>query len=186
MDLEKRFLKYVSFDTQSDENSNETPSTSKQLLLAKYLVNELKSIGCNDVFVDQYGIVYATIPSNVDYQTDSIGFIAHMDTSPDCSGKDIKPRIINKYFIELFKKTTNPNYPIRRISLGFSNVIDERYESITLFSDPIKDQKEKDIQNTILQIKKKYGKNSILKGMNLQEKATTKKRNNMVGGHNAQ
>ena len=93
---------------------------------------------------------------------------------------------INKYFIELFKKTTNPNYPIRRISLGFSNVIDERYESITLFSDPIKDQKEKDIQNTILQIKKKYGKNSILKGMNLQEKATTKKRNNMVGGHNAQ
>ena len=97
MDLEKRFLKYVSFDTQSDENSNETPSTSKQLLLAKYLVNELKSIGCSDVFVDQYGIVYATIPSNVDYQTDSIGFIAHMDTSPDCSGKDIKPRIINKY-----------------------------------------------------------------------------------------
>ena len=97
MDLEKRFLKYVSFDTQSDENSTQTPSTSKQLLLAKYLVNELKSIGCIDVFVDQYGIVYAKIPSNVNYKVDSIGFIAHMDTSPDCSGKDIKPKKINKY-----------------------------------------------------------------------------------------
>lgn len=97
MDLVKRFLKYVSFDTQSDENSNATPSTSKQLNLAKYLVNELKSIGCSDVFVDQYGIVYATIPSNIEEKVDTIGLIAHMDTSPDCSGTNIKPRIINKY-----------------------------------------------------------------------------------------
>ena len=97
MDLVKRFLKYVSFDTQSDDSSKETPSTSKQLLLAKYLVNELKSIGCSDVFVDQYGIVYATIPSNVDEKVPSIGLIAHMDTSPDCSGANIKPRVINKY-----------------------------------------------------------------------------------------
>ena len=97
MDLVKRFLKYVSFDTQSDENSTETPSTSKQLVLAKYLVNELKSIGCSDVFVDQYGIVYATIASNVEEKVDSIGLIAHMDTSPDCSGANIKPRIISKY-----------------------------------------------------------------------------------------
>lgn len=97
MDLVKRFLKYVSFDTQSDENSKTTPSSAKQLKLAKYLENELKSIGCNDVFTDEYGIVYATIPSNVDYKVDSIGLIAHMDTSPDCSGANIKPRIINKY-----------------------------------------------------------------------------------------
>ena len=97
MDLVKRFLKYVSFDTQSDENSNATPSTSKQINLAKYLVNELKSIGCSDVFVDQYGIVYATIPSNIEEKVDTIGLIAHMDTSPDCSGANIKPRIINKY-----------------------------------------------------------------------------------------
>lgn len=97
MDLVKRFLKYVSFDTQSDENSTTTPSSAKQLKLAKYLENELKSIGCNDVFTDEYGIVYATIPSNVDYKVDSIGLIAHMDTSPDCSGANIKPRIINKY-----------------------------------------------------------------------------------------
>ena len=97
MDLVKRFLKYVSFDTQSDDNSTETPSTSKQLLLAKYLVNELKSIGCVDVFVDQYGIVYACIPSNIDYKVPTIGFIAHMDTSPDCSGVNIKPRLIKNY-----------------------------------------------------------------------------------------
>ena len=97
MDLVKRFLKYVSFDTQSDDSSKETPSTSKQLLLAKYLVKELKSIGCSDVFVDQYGIVYATIPSNIEEKVPSIGLIAHMDTSPDCSGANIKPRVINKY-----------------------------------------------------------------------------------------
>ena len=97
MDLVKRFLKYVSFDTQSDDNSNETPSTSKQLLLGKYLVNELKSIGCKDVLLDQYGIVYASIPSNSNEKLPSIGLIAHMDTSPDCSGANIKPRVINKY-----------------------------------------------------------------------------------------
>ena len=97
MDLVKRFLKYVSFDTQSDENSTETPSTSKQLLLGKYLVNELKSIGCKDVLLDQYGIVYASIPSNSNEKLPSIGLIAHMDTSPDCSGANIKPRVINKY-----------------------------------------------------------------------------------------
>lgn len=97
MDLVKRFLKYVSFDTQSDDNSKETPSTSKQLLLGKYLVNELKSIGCTDVLLDQYGIVYASIPSNSNEKLPSIGLIAHMDTSPDCSGANIKPRVINKY-----------------------------------------------------------------------------------------
>ena len=97
MDLVKRFLKYVSFDTQSDDSSSSTPSSLKQLNLAKYLVNELKSIGCIDVFVDQYGIVYATIPSNVEEKVDTIGLIAHMDTSPDCSGANIKPRIITKY-----------------------------------------------------------------------------------------
>ena len=97
MDLVKRFLKYVSFDTQSDDNSKETPSTSKQLLLGKYLVNELKSIGCKDVLLDQYGIVYASIPSNSNEKLPSIGLIAHMDTSPDCSGANIKQRVINKY-----------------------------------------------------------------------------------------
>lgn len=96
MDIVKRFLKYVSFDTQSDENSTLTPSTSKQLLLGKYLVNELKSIGCQDVFLDEYGIVYATIKANVK-DAPKIGFIAHLDTSSDCSGANISPRIIQHY-----------------------------------------------------------------------------------------
>ena len=97
MDLIKRFLKYVSFDTQSDENSTTSPSTSKQLLLGKYLVNELKSIGLKDAFIDEYGIVYASLEANVEGNYPTIGLIAHMDTSPDCSGKDIKPRMINNY-----------------------------------------------------------------------------------------
>jgi len=96
MDLVKRFLKYVSYDTQSDENSETTPSTLKQLELQKYLVNELKSIGITNAFLDQYGIVYASIDANVENQP-SIGLIAHVDTSPDCSGANIKPRIIEKY-----------------------------------------------------------------------------------------
>lgn len=97
MDLIKRFLKYVSFDTQSDENSLETPSTSKQLVLAKYLEKELKSIGCEDVVLDKNGIVYATINANCEDKVPTIGFIAHMDTSPDASGKDIHPQIIKDY-----------------------------------------------------------------------------------------
>lgn len=97
MDLIKRFLKYVSFDTQSDENSLETPSTSKQLVLAKYLEKELKSIGCEDVVLDKNGIVYATINANCEDKVPTIGFIAHMDTSPDCSGANIKPRMIKNY-----------------------------------------------------------------------------------------
>ncbi|MCI5745623.1 MAG: peptidase T [Erysipelotrichaceae bacterium] len=97
MDLEKRFLKYVSFDTQSDENSSSTPSTLKQLDLAKYLVKELKSIGCSDAFLDEYGIVYASIKANVNKKIPTIGLIAHMDTSSDCSGANIHPRIIRNY-----------------------------------------------------------------------------------------
>lgn len=93
---------------------------------------------------------------------------------------------LNQYFIDLFIKTTNKNYPIRRISLGFSNVVDERYKTFDLFTDEIEEQKEYKMQQTILEIKKKYGKNAILKGMNLKEKATTRNRNKMVGGHNAE
>lgn len=97
MELVKRFLKYVSFDTQSSEESQTTPSTYKQLELAKYLVNELENVGCKDVFLNDYGIVYATIPSNVEKNEPVIGLIAHLDTSPDCSGENVKPRIIKSY-----------------------------------------------------------------------------------------
>lgn len=96
MNIEERFLKYVSFDTQSDEYSNTTPSTLKQLELGKELVKEMLEIGITDAHLDEYGIVYGTIKGNGG-QGDVVGFIAHMDTSPDASGKNIKPQKITNY-----------------------------------------------------------------------------------------
>ena len=96
MNIEERFLKYVSFDTQSDEYSNTTPSTLKQLGLGKELVKEMLEIGISDAHLDEYGIVYGTIKGNGG-QGDIIGFIAHMDTSPDASGTNIKPQKITNY-----------------------------------------------------------------------------------------
>lgn len=95
--LTQRFLKYVSFDTQSSESSNTTPSTPKQMVFAEYLRDELISIGLSDVELDSNGYLYATLPANTNKQVPTIGFIAHMDTSPDCSGKDVKPRIVENY-----------------------------------------------------------------------------------------
>ncbi len=97
MNIQDRFLKYVSFDTQSDPKSDTAPSSMKQLELGKYLVEEMKSIGIENAKLDNHGIVYGTIPSNNNNQGHVIGFIAHMDTSPDASGKDIKPQIIQNY-----------------------------------------------------------------------------------------
>ncbi|MGP1476533.1 MAG: peptidase T [Phocaeicola sp.] len=97
MTLIDRFFKYVSFDTQSDENSETTPSTAKQLNLARYLEKELKELGFDDVELDQYGYVYATLPANTDKKLPTIGFIAHMDTAPDASGASVKTRIVEKY-----------------------------------------------------------------------------------------
>ena len=97
MDIVERFLKYVSFDTQSDENTGTTPSTPKQMVFAEYLKEELKSIGLTDVELDENGYLMATLPSNTDKEVPTIGFIAHMDTSPDCSGANVNPRIIKNY-----------------------------------------------------------------------------------------
>lgn len=97
MAVEERFLKYVGFDTQSDPNSVTTPSTKKQLKLAEALKEEMLQMGIADAHVDEFGIVYGSIPSNVDKKTDTIGFIAHMDTSPDLTGENVKPRIIKDY-----------------------------------------------------------------------------------------
>lgn len=97
-ELVDRFLKYVSFDTQSsEENETQCPSTDKQFELAKYLKQELEGLGLQDVEMDEHAYVYATLPANTDAEVPAIGFIAHMDTSPDCSGKDVKPRIIEGY-----------------------------------------------------------------------------------------
>ncbi|WP_295251112.1 peptidase T [uncultured Catenibacterium sp.] len=95
--IEKRFLKYVSFDTQSDESSTTSPSTEKQFDLADFLSEEMQILGVDEVERTDQGIVYGKIYSNTDEPTKAIGFIAHMDTSPDASGHDIHPRIIRSY-----------------------------------------------------------------------------------------
>ncbi len=93
-DIVERFLKYVSFETTSDDESDTCPSTAIQLNLAKYLFDELNSIGLKDVKLDDNGYVYATLPSNVDKEVQTVGFISHMDTAPDLSGKDVKPQFV--------------------------------------------------------------------------------------------
>ncbi len=97
MDLVERFLKYTSFDTQSKEDSQTVPSTKKQLIFASYLKEELEKEGLQDVEMDSMGYIYATLKSNIEKEVPTIGFISHYDTSPDCSGKDVKPRIIKNY-----------------------------------------------------------------------------------------
>lgn len=97
MNIVERFLSYVAFDTQSSEATHVTPSTEKQRIFARHLKEELVAEGLHDVELDELGYLYATLPANTDKQVPAIGFIAHMDTSPDASGKDIKPRIIRNY-----------------------------------------------------------------------------------------
>ena len=92
-----RFISYVTIDTQSDASSNTTPSTKKQWNLANKLVDELRAIGLTDVTIDDNAYIMATLPSNVDHQVPTIGFIAHFDTSPDFSGTNVKPQVIENY-----------------------------------------------------------------------------------------
>ena len=98
MELLERFLKYVSFDTQSDESSTTFPSTEKQKVLLNYLADEMRGLGLTEVEMDSYGYVMGTIPATPGCEDKPvIGFISHVDTSPDMSGKDIKPQIIEHY-----------------------------------------------------------------------------------------
>lgn len=97
MDIIERFLNYVKFDTQSAEDSATVPSTDKQLIFARYLRDELKDEGFDDVEMDDNGYIYATLKANTKKDVPTIGFISHYDTSPDCSGKDVKPHLIRNY-----------------------------------------------------------------------------------------
>ena len=97
MNIVERFLKYVSFTTTSDENTKMTPSTPGQMIFAQYLVEELKSIGLQEVDLDSNGYVMATLPANTDKNIPVIGFVSHMDTSPDMSAKNVKARIVSNY-----------------------------------------------------------------------------------------
>ena len=97
MEITERFLSYTQFDTQSSEESDTVPSTSKQLIFAKYLKEELEREGLSDVEMDEQGYIYATLKANTKKNIPTIGFISHYDTSPDCSGANIRPRIVKNY-----------------------------------------------------------------------------------------
>lgn len=98
MKLKERFLQYVGFDTQSDESSTTFPSTDKQLVLLRHLAEEMKALGLSEVEMDEYGYVMGSIPATPGCEhAPVIGFIAHVDTAPDMSGKDVKPQIIENY-----------------------------------------------------------------------------------------
>ena len=97
----ERFLKYVTVWTSSDEDSTTVPTTKRQLDLGNLLVEEMNEIGLSDVKIDEYGYVYARIPSNMKADTEkkipAVGFISHMDTAPSCSGTDVRPQIHRNY-----------------------------------------------------------------------------------------
>ncbi|MDR2027348.1 MAG: peptidase T [Prevotellaceae bacterium] len=92
-----KFLRYVSYDTQSDDESVSQPSTAKQLILLNLLVDELRALGISDARIDKYGYVMATVPSNIEHATPVVGFLAHVDTSPDMPGANVNPQIIKDY-----------------------------------------------------------------------------------------
>lgn len=95
--VHERFLEYVKVDTKSDEETRTTPSTKGQLELGKILAEELKSIGLQDVRIDEFGYVYGTLKGNIDKKVPTVGFISHMDTAPDMSGHNVKPQIVENY-----------------------------------------------------------------------------------------
>ena len=95
--ITKRFLSYVTIDTESDPNNPAFPSTEKQWDLAKFLVKELSDIGLNDITLDENCYVMATLPSNLDYEVPTIGFVSHIDTTPDYTGANVKPQIHHNY-----------------------------------------------------------------------------------------
>lgn len=97
MTVVDRFLDYVKFDTQSDELTNLTPSTPGQMIFAQYLEKELRKMNLEDVSLDENGYLMATLPANTDKELPTIGFIAHLDTSPDMSGRHVNPRIVEDY-----------------------------------------------------------------------------------------
>lgn len=97
MNVTERFLRYVKFDTQSDDQTNMTPSTPGQMEFAVYLKGELEQMGLEDISLDENGYLMATLPSNVEKDVPVVGFIAHLDTAPDMSGRHVNPRIVEKY-----------------------------------------------------------------------------------------
>lgn len=128
------------------------------------------------------GLVASSISLYVGYSKD---LIKATGGTKKINGYTQSRKVIMDAFVNLFNKTTNPNYLIRRIGVGLNNVVSEEFASIDLFSDQDELDKEKRVQEAIIDIKNKYGKNSILKANDLAPKATTRKRNKLIGGHNS-
>lgn len=148
---------------------------------AKLILKEMVELGVLDL-VDK-GLVTNLLSINIGYTKNTIrgtGCSMKIPETTD-SYKKILP-----YILDMFIKTTNKNTYIRRIGIGFGNTVSNKYRSVDLFTEIGSDKKEESLQHTILNIKKRYGKNAVLKGMNLQEEGTTIKRNKLVGGHNAE
>ncbi|HNM26722.1 MAG TPA: tripeptide aminopeptidase PepT, partial [Saprospiraceae bacterium] len=112
--VRERFLRYVQIDTQSDPNSPTTPSTEKQKNLSRVLVEELQAMGIADAELDEYGYVYATIPANTDKKVPVLCFCSHVDTSPDCSGANVKPIVWENYKGQDLALPDDPNVVIRK------------------------------------------------------------------------
>lgn len=150
-------------------------------------------------YIDAYLIMKEMVESNVLQLTEKHLVTNHISLYVGYSKNCIKPsrgsrkitnttnsyRILLEEFKLLYKKIINPNYPIRQIGISFGNVKDEIYEQFDLFADQEDIEKEKRVQEALIHIRNKYGKNAVLKGMNFYEKATQRKRNGLVGGHNA-
>lgn len=150
-------------------------------------------------YKDAYLIMKEMVESNVLQLTEKHLVTNHISLYVGYSKNSIKPsrgsrkitnttnsyRILLEEFKLLYKKIINPNYPIRQIGISFGNVKDKIYEQFDLFANQEDIEKEKRVQEALVQIRNKYGKNAVLKGMNFYEKATQRKRNGLVGGHNA-
>lgn len=146
---------------------------------ALLVVKEMVELACLDL-VDKH-VVTDSLFLGIGYSNNEEKILSVSMKIPEMTNSY---KVINQYYIDMFIKNVKKEKLIRRVNLGFSNIQDESFERQTLFSDDEKEKKEHQIQEAILSIKKKYGKNAIIKGMNLEDKATTISRNKLIGGHN--
>jgi len=160
--------------------------SNSQILFSDYNYNDAflvlkEMVDINSLELVEKGLVTNNIYLSIGYSKD---VVPPTGGSMKLDGYTSSKEKLMNYFIHIFKKTTL-DYPIRRIGIGFGNVVSEDFETLDLFSDLEKEAKEKRVQHTIIDLKKRFGKNSVVKAMDLEERATTIKRNKLVGGHNA-
>jgi len=159
--------------------------SSGQVLMHEYnyedglvIVKEMTDLLCLDLV--EKNLVTNSISLYVGYIKNTIDSV---NSSVTMSVTTNSVRIITKYMTELYERIVNPSVPIKRFNISFNNLVDEAYEQYDLFTNPAEPEKDRKIQTAVLDIKKKFGKNAILKGMDLQQNATTIERNRQIGGH---